>query len=70
MAFTIGMTVDLCMAHARVDDLDLDTTVPWVGRGKQISVELSRQQSKQKALNLLQWSPLKKKYIYLYFFYI
>ena len=31
-------------AHARFDDLDLDARAQWLGRGKKISVELSRPQ--------------------------
>ena len=48
MLFKCGMTIDLCMADAdaRFDDLDLDARSQWVGRGKVISVELSRQISK------------------------
>ena len=34
-------------AYVSVDDLDLDARSQLVGRGKQISVELSRQISKQ-----------------------
>ena len=30
-------------AHARVNDLDIDAKSQWVGRGGEISVELSRQ---------------------------
>ena len=53
MAFKLGMTVDLCMennfmyVHLIFDDLDLDAKSQWVGKGKTISVELSRQLSKQ-----------------------
>ena len=39
MAFTLGVTVDLCMtcmhAHARFDDLDLDARSQWAGKGNQ-----------------------------------
>ena len=38
MTFKLGMTVNLCMAyiyaHACVDNLDLDATSQWVGKGK------------------------------------
>ena len=45
-------------AHARVDDLDLDARSQWIGKGTKISVELSRQLSKQKELlHLLQQYP-------------
>ena len=42
-----GRLMDAIYAHARFDDLDLDARSQWVGKGKQISVELSRQLSKQ-----------------------
>ena len=39
MAFKLGMTVDLCMAHIMLmlmpgDNLDLDARPQWVGKGK------------------------------------
>ena len=37
MAFKLGITVDFLMAYAdaHLDDLDLDTKLQWIGRGKQ-----------------------------------
>ena len=51
------MTVDLCIVYmlmyvyVRVDDLNLDAMLQWLGRGNKSA--LSRQLSKQYALNLL-----------------
>ena len=52
MSFKRGMTADLCMAFilcscGRFGDLDVDTGSQWIDRGKQMSVELPRQLSKQ-----------------------
>ena len=46
--------VKLIYAHAHIDYRDLDARSQWVGKGKQISVDLSRQLSNQYAFNLLQ----------------
>ena len=59
MAFELGMAVVSIMHgisdHARFDDLDLDARSQCVGKGtKNTSFELSRQLSKQEALNLLE----------------
>ena len=58
MAFNLVMTVDLCMTYMlmidRFDDIGLDARSQWVGRGKEISVELSRQVSEHKTVGLLQ----------------
>ena len=34
LALKLGMMVDLCMAYAHFDDLDLDTRSQWVDKGK------------------------------------
>ena len=39
--------MDAIHAHAHFDDLDLDAGSQWVGNGKTISVDCSRQLSKQ-----------------------
>ena len=51
MTFKLGTTIDVCMAYnyadARFDDLGLEASSQKVGKGKNISVELSQQLSKQ-----------------------
>ena len=42
-----GKLMDAIYGHACFDDLDLDVRPQWVGKGKKISVECSRQLSKQ-----------------------
>ena len=37
MAFSLGMTVDLCMSY-NFDDLDLDARSQWVGKGKKAAL--------------------------------
>ena len=49
MAIKLGMTVNLkyiAYPHARLNSLDLDARSQWASRGKNISIELSRQLSK------------------------
>ena len=42
-----GRRIDAIYARARSEDLDLDARSQWVSKGKNISVECSRQLSKQ-----------------------
>ena len=49
-----GRLVDTLYAHARFDDLDLDTRSQWIGEGKQSVLNYFDKLSQQKALHLLQ----------------